>query len=115
MLPVNIPGLDKGAVLPVNIPGLDKGTVEVEVVRHDDGTYHTHSLQDQDQHEWLVLLESSVAKPPLFGAPPAPDGQGPGADSGSGSSSRQKRRSRRLRLLLHTLKIFILSFQKVNY
>ena len=51
MLPVNIPGLDKGAVLPVNIPGLDKGTVEVEVVRHDDGTYHTHSLQDQDQHE----------------------------------------------------------------
>ena len=67
-----------------------------------------------------LLLFISVAEPPLFWAAPAPDGRGPGADSGSGSdllglapAPGKKGGFRRLRL--HALKIFILSFQKVNY
>ena len=58
---------------------------------------------------------SSVAEPPLIWAAPAPDGQGPGADSGSDLLGSAPAPGKKRRLRLHTLKFFILSFQKVNY
>ena len=29
----------------VDAPGLDEGAVEIQVVRHDDGSYHSYSLE----------------------------------------------------------------------
>ena len=46
---------------------------------------------------------------------PAPDGQGPGADYGSDLLGSAPAPGKKRRLQLHTLKFFILSFQKVNY
>ena len=79
---------------------------------------HTVSLtflKQLPQYVFFVHLSSSVAKPPLFWAAPAPDGQGPGADSGSDLLGSAPAPGKKRRLRLHTLKIFILSFQKVNY
>ena len=76
-----------------------------------------HCFEHLDHVDLSVRYTDSIscAEPALFWVAPAPDGQGPRADSGSDLIGSTPAPGKKKAALGPYTKIFILSFQKVNY